>query len=411
MTPSELDRLRRAYRPLQAPVPPATHARLDALIADAEPHTKATPRRLRLLGAAATRRRRPLLVAGAAAALALVALVAAALVPSGAHVHAPAAASARSACTPRGPATPCARALSHVALGYTLPGTGDVIYVRSTWVAVSFTVDDRRHGRGNHIQLAAARQPFEVVRQATEEYWMAPDGRGHFATGGPGAARLASAADEAAWRAAGAPDLETLLPPAGEPFQPLEQDVADIGDVLLGALGLYDDLPHDGDPLAPIPHDPAALAAWLRDRAWKARAGDDKGCRPDGDGCAAATRRLLGMNVVGDITTLLAYPATPPELAAALVRVLGELPGARALGLLRDEADREVAAISLPSTDTPDAVAIDPETGALRTTDVIALDPETGALRAVGTQRDGTIRWSRTYAVTAVRVPTLGARP
>lgn len=258
----------------------------------------------------------------------------------------------------------------------------------------------RDRPRGNHIVLPSARQPFEVVRLATEEYWIAPDGRGRFAHTDPGAARLPSAADEAAWRAAGAPDLEALLPPPGEAMRPIEQDVPDVNDGLLGANGLYDFLPHDGDPLAPIPHAPAALTAWLRERAWEERATHDDGCRPDGDGCEAATRREIDKTVAGDIATLLAYPVTPPPLAAALVQVLGEQRGARALGLLRDEAGRKVAAIGLPagSTDTPDR-------------GVVALDPETGVLRAVGSEHDGAIRWQRTYAVTAARVTALGARP
>jgi hypothetical protein len=399
MTTSELDRLRDAYPPLQTPVPQATHARLDALIAEAAARVGPDD----ATGPAPTqrpRRARPLVLAGGAVALALVAVVAVALAPGGSRTPSPEAASARAACTPRGTASRCAHALSRVALGYALPGTGDVTYVRSSWVAMGFTVDDQPDGPGNHIELPAAKQPFEVVRPATEEYWVAPDGRGRFAQTDPGAARLASTADEIAWRAAGAPDLEALLPPPGEGVRPLEQDVPHVNAVLLGANGLYDFLPHNGDPLAPIPRAPAELAAWLRERAWKERATRDQGCRPDGDGCEAVTRREIDKTVAGDIATLLAYPDTPRRLAAALVQVLGEQPGARALGLLRDEAGREVAAIGLPAgtTDMPDR-------------GVIALDPETGVLRAVGSERSGAIRWARTYAVTAARVTTLGARP
>lgn len=398
MTTAELDRLRDAYPPLQTPVPPATRARLDALIAEAAAGVRPgaaddrAPRQPR-------RRRRPLVLAGGAVALALVAVVAVALAPGGSRAPAPEAASARAACTPRGAASRCAHALSRVALGYALPGTGDVTYVRSRWVAMGFTVDTHPHGPGNHIELAAAKQAFEVVRPATEEYWVAPDGRGRVAQTDPGAARLPSTADEIAWRAAGAPDLEALLPPRGEGMRPLAQDVPDVNDVLLGANGLYDFLPHDGDPLAPIPHAPTELATWLRERAWKERASRDPGCRPDGDGCEAATRLDIDRTIAGDITTLLAYPDTPRRLAAALVQVLGEQPGARALGLLRDDAGREVAAIGLPAgtTDTADP-------------GVIALDPQTGVLRAVGSERGGAIRWQRTYAVTAARVATLGAR-
>src|SRR5882672_7938061 len=103
MTTFELDRLRDAYPPLETPVPQATHARLDALIAEAAGRvrpgaTPGPPPRQR------RRRARPLVLAGGAVALAIAAVVAVALAPGGSRAPLPEAASARAACTPRGAA-------------------------------------------------------------------------------------------------------------------------------------------------------------------------------------------------------------------------------------------------------------------------------------------------------------------
>jgi hypothetical protein len=398
---TELDRLRAAYRPLDAPVPPQTLARLDVLIAAAQRPAAEAPARHGV-----PRRRRALLLAGAAAGLAVALIAVLALLPGGSRT--PQAATARAACAPRGAAAgTCARALGALAGRRPVPGSGDVLYRRGSYEAVEFTVtatpDTSPAARPgpNTIRLAAARQPFKVVRDAGEELWLAPDGSGRFAHTDPGPARLETAADEAAWRAAGAPDLETLVP-RGHTERPLVFDVKPgaANDTLLGASGLYDFLPHSGDPLAPIPHEPQALTAWLTERAFKERGRHDPGCQPDGNGCTPVTRRLVADVVVGDIETLLAYPGTPPSLRAVLVRVLGERPGARSLGVIRDGAGREVAAIDLgPGASDPDGAGI------------VAFDPDTGELRGIAFTDGHDVRWLRMYAIDGARVTAVGDRP
>jgi len=379
---SELDRLRAAYAPLDAPVPARTRARLDDLLAG-----PARPaRRARLV---------PLVAVGA---LALVAIAVAALLPaSGTRV--PVVASARAACAHPGAAIDCGRALSAVSAGATVPGHGDVLYRRSTWTPIAFTISARASRGPNHIQLSSAHTPFTVVRTASEELWLAPDGQGRESHTDGGAAHPQTAADSAAWRAAGSPDLEKLVPnPQG--MRPLTQNL-DARVAYLGANGLYDFLPHDGDPLRPIPHDPAALATWLRERAFKERAGNDPGCQPDGTGCNPGVLRTLKDTYAGDIQTLLAYPATPPDLRAALVDLLGRIPGARSLGLVRDPIGRQVAAID-----------VNAGSSGYGEPSIIALDPGTGELRATGAPGPhGTIRWSTTYAITTQRVAAVGERP
>jgi hypothetical protein len=377
---SELDRLRAAYGPLDAPLPAGTRAQVERVLAGA-------PRRAR---------RRRLAPALAAGGLAVGAIVVVALLP-GSSTRAPSVASARAACAPKGAAGGCGRALGRVLAGASIPGTGEVLYRRGTWIPLVFTISARPSHDPNHIRLAAAHVPFTVVREATEELWLAPDGSGRETHTDGGRAQPQSPADEAAWRAAGSPDLQSLVPnPEG--MRPLSQTV-DARAVYLGANGLYDFLPHDGDPLRPIPHDPAALAGWLRDRAFKERAGSDPGCHPDGSGCNAGVLRTLKDTYIGDIQTLLDYPATPPDLRAALVTLLGEAPGARSLGLVRDPAGREVAAIRVAAGDAG-------------TASIIAFDPDTGELRATGaTGPRGTIRWSTAYAIDARRVPAIGDRP
>jgi hypothetical protein len=379
---TELDRLRAVYAPLEAPLPARTRTRLEEVLGQQPQHS----RRLRLV---------PLVAVGA---LAAIAIVVAALLPVS-STRVPVVASARAACSHPGTATDCGHALSAVSAGATIPGHGDVLYRRSTWTPLVFTISSRASHDPNHIQLASARTPFTVVRTASEELWLAPDGQGRESHTDGGPAQPQTAADEAAWRAAGSPDLQKLVPnPQG--MRPLSQNL-DARATYLGANGLYDFLPHNGDPLAPIPHDRDALRGWLRERAFKERAGNDPGCHRDGTGCNPGVLRTLKDTYAGDIQTLLAYPATPPDLRAALVELLGQIPGARSLGLVRDPIGRQVAAID-----------VNAGASGYGEPSIIAFDPDTGELRATGAPGPhGAIRWSNTYAISTYRVAAIGDLP
>jgi hypothetical protein len=378
---TELDRLRTAYAPLEVPLPARTRARLEEALGQPPQH----PRR-RLV---------PLVAVGV---LATIAIVVAALLPAS-STRVPVLASARAACSRPGAAAGCGHALSAVSAGATIPGHGDVLYRRSTWTPLVFTISARASHDPNHIQLPSARTPFTVVRTASEELWLTPDGKGREAHTDGGPAQPQTAADKAAWRAAGSPDLEQLVPnPQG--MRPLSQNL-DARATYLGANGLYDFLPHDGDPLRTIPHDRDALSAWLRERAFKERAGNDPGCHPDGSGCNSGVLRTLTDTYAGDIQTLLAYPATPPDLRAALVELLGQIPGARSLGLVRDPVGRQVAAID-----------VNAGASGYGEPSIIAFDPDTGELRATGAPGPyGAIRWSNTYAISTYRVAAIGDLP
>src|SRR5262249_12906996 len=146
----------------------------------------------------------------------------------------------------------------------------------------------------NLTVVASAHTPFLVSRSANEELWLAPDGSGRLAHDDGGPVEPASTGDRAVWRDAGSPPLEGLIPPI-QTERPL---VTNIGagamtEQLLGANGLYDSLAHDGDPLAPLPHDAAALARWLHEHAWERRIRSSDGCAVDGTGCSPDQARLV----------------------------------------------------------------------------------------------------------------------
>ncbi len=347
---------------------------------------------------------RKALAAGVAAGLALV--TALALLPGDdqrraarsplAPLGGPEPASARAACARPGSAGVCLHAVSQVAGLAQLPGRGDVLYERGSYVPLSFRIDDQPSGPGNHRQVRRAQTPFYVIRRATEERWVAPDGTVRLSSGAGGPARPATAADAAAWKAAGAPDLERLIP-QGDVAQPLAH-LTD-PDEMLGANGLSDQLPDD-DPLAELPRDTAQLAARLHEMAWKGRIDSGDDCPLDLEGCSSSQRTLVQQTQTGFIATLLGYPATPADLRAALIRVLAATAGSRSAGLLRAPDGSRVAAVRLAPEHAPDGL------------DIIAFDPDTGALRGQAqTGVDRVVRWLRTNADVRSRVPAVGERP
>jgi hypothetical protein len=215
--------------------------------------------------------------------------------------------------------------------------------------------------------------------------WLAPDGSGRYLYGDEGAAHPASAADERAWRAAGAPDPDALMgPPADwgpkdQRFGPGELDASMLFNSNLEAV-----LPRR-DPLSVLPHQPKALAAFLHDAARRHRPG----------GPETNITNTFGT----DVTTFLRYPRTPPDLRAALLEVFATVPGAKLLGRIRDGAGRTAAAIDLPD-DMNDAA------------DIVAFDPATARLVAEGISNGpGSVRWLHTYALSAAGVARVGERP
>lgn len=391
MTQQLDDRLLDAHARIDpGPAPDGTRTRLDALIADANDNGRdvAAPGWWRLA---------PIALAGAglaAAGLLMIALLPGSDGPAGPE-------SARAACAPPGPAARCGEALRDVARAFQTPGTGDVLYRRGSWSVTTFTVTANPAGRPNEITLAAARQPFTAQRTGTEEQWIAPDGSGRTAHTDPGSATLPTAADRAAWEAAGRPDLEAVIPkPRTE--RPLVSDfpVGTANELLLGANGLNRSLAQQGAPLADVPRTATALSTWLRQKAWERRIRRSDDCSASLDDCTDAQRRLVQDTVISDIETLLGYPDTPPELRASLVAVLTDQDGARSLGIIRDPEQREVAAVQLGNGRHDGDGA-----------NVIAFDPATGELRGIATDSGTAIRWQRLNEIVSAHVTTVGDRP
>jgi hypothetical protein len=217
-----------------------------------------------------------------------------------------------------------------------------------------------------------------------EELWLAPDGSGRLEYGAESPPRPASAADERAWRAAGAPDLDQLLGPPGE-WGPRQEafGAGELDATLVFNSNLEAALPKD-DPLSVLPHDPNELATFLRAAAKKQRKGSSAG----------DIRNTFGT----DVTTFLRFPRTPPDLRAALLQVFATLPGTQLLGVIEDPAGRTAAALKLPP-DMNDG------------NDVIAFDPETSRLLAEGFSYQDSVRWNHVYGVTTGVVERSGDRP
>lgn len=299
-----------------------------------------------------------------------------------------------------GPAGPCLDALGDLAAADDVLAAGQVFYRRDLW-----SQSIRYVGPEGRPQ-AQPRGPgvYGIVRAGHEELWVAPDRSGRVEYGPPQRPYLPSAADERAWLAAGSPDLQRLagghdgrddLPPRD--FGPGELD-----EVLLGGGSLAQALP-EGDPLRDLPTQPGALARALRRIAWfqRVRISGDDPCAPDLSDCSRSTRRTIDSVYGSSITALLRYPFSPPALRRSLLRVLGDVPGARRLGALRDPVGRRGAGILLP----------DPVNDGRN---VVVFDLESGRLLADGRAEDGTVatlRWSGVYDLEVGGVDSVGDRP
>jgi hypothetical protein len=251
---------------------------------------------------------------------------------------------------------------------------GPIAYQRNT-----FAVGTRYIAADGSPNAGANDAAYAIAWSVPEEIWRAPDGSGRIAYGKESAPYLPSPADERAWRAAGAPDLEQL---AGEPgtwgpkrtdYGPGELDAA-----LLLNSNLEAVLP-ERDPLSVLPTEPRALAAWLDTAAAKQRRG--------------APESVVRDAVVSDVLTFLRDARASLELRTALVEVLSTLDGARELPAVRDGAGREWPGIELA--------------GGL----VVAYDPRSRRVMAQGSEYEDGVRWVYTYAVVSSGVSAVGRRP
>ena len=372
---TEIDtRLRTAHAAVPDP-DDATRARALAQLEAAMADSVAAPRRPR-------RRRARLWVALPVAALAgAAAVVAVSLLPTRVEtpIAPPIAEAAKVVCAKPGAAGRCLRALSTVAGAQAVLDAGRVFYQRNV-----FTLSTVYIGSDGRPTAKPADAAYAVTTTVPEELWLAPDGSGRLEYGAEAAPRPASTADERAWRAAGAPDLATLVPPSGgwgpkrQRFGPGELD-----GVLIFNSNLEAALPKD-DPLSVLPHDPDELASFLWAAAEKQRKG--------------STESDISNTFGTDVTTFLRYPRTPPDLRAALLQVFATLPSTKTLGVIEDGAGRTAAALLLPP-DMNDGK------------NVIAFDPETSRLLAEGMAHGDGVRWNHVYGVKTGAVDKSGDRP
>jgi hypothetical protein len=357
------DRLRAAHERVPEPDAATTArvlARLEAELAPPPPR----------------RRRRRLLLAAAVPAAAAVA-AALALLPG--RVETPVTPPpALAACFVRsGAPQPCLHALADVAAAQRALGAARVFYERN-----EFTLTIKYIGADGRSAADPGDAAYAIVRTVPEELWLAADGSGRYVYGSQGPARPAGAGDERAWRAAGAPDLETLMGPAEEDWGPKVQSFKP-GAMLFNS-NLEAVLPRN-DPMSVVPHERRALEAFLEHAARRQRPNEPE----------SQVRNTFGT----DVTTFLRYPGTPPDLRSALLDVFADVPGARLLGRIRDGAGRPAAGIDLP---------YDMNDGK----DIIAFDPATARLVAEGTSDGhGSVRWNNIYALKTARVAKVGERP
>jgi hypothetical protein len=346
------------------------------------------------------RRRRLAVVIGVAVALAGVLVVIVSLLPG--RTGAPVNANASKACAARSTAR-CLEALSVIAAGEPSPAA-PVLYRRNRYVqAVKRFGPPGRQDPARYASLPGAQRVFQVERSVNEDLWVVPDGSGRVAYGTQGPARPASAWDAAAWRQAGAPALERLLPWSRGVFPrtyqvPASQSV----EFFLGGNGLARSLP-DRDPLSVVPVERRALRAWLLRAAWRQRVPRSQRAMCDSrlQGCSWALRHLITDTAAGDATALLRYPHTPPQLRASLMLALGDIGGVRLLGIHEDPRGRLAVVIRIGQS-LNDGL------------DVIAFDPKSSALLAEGSAAAGDrvvgIRWSRIYSIVERHVEKVGRR-
>jgi hypothetical protein len=391
----ELDRVRAAHATVPSPdAPTVDRARRRLADAVGAASIRAAPRR---------RRQRSVRLTAVAGLAGVVAVLAVALWPSSESGPAgPSSALAARMCVQSGtgPATACLDALGDLAAADDVLAGGKVFYRRDLWTQSTMYVrPDGRPEAAPH-----ARGSFAIVRAGSQELWVAPDRSGRVIYGPAQRPYLPSAADERAWRAAGNPDLERLAGGAQhrEDLAPQEFTEGQLDKVLLGSGALDEVLPQ-GDPLRGLSTEPTALARELRRIAWyqRVRISGEGPCAQDLHDCSPSTRRNIASQYGGNLRTLLRYPFASPDLRRALLHLLGDLPGARRMGAVRDPAGRRGAAIVVPES-INDGL------------NVIVFDLATGRLLADGHADDGTVatlRWQDVYDLKVGGVGKIGERP
>jgi len=235
-----------------------------------------------------------------AAAMVALVMVAGALLPRGAG----------------GPVQSAAQVLRHlasVAAARTNPlvPPRKFVYVRS---------EQLRRVSGEDLSTGAQ---WAALVRVTRQDWRAADGSGRILTLA-GRPRFLSAADEAAWRRAGRPEL---APPVSDERFPA------------GSYPTRD--------LSGLPLDPAKLRRIIERRSVV-----------EGPPGAAATFSIVGM--------LLAEEAAPPKLRAALLEVAASLPGIEVIGQRDDPLGRASLALALTEHGDRTVLYFDPTTSALR---------------------------------------------
>lgn len=204
------------------------------------------------------------------------------------------------------------------------PGPGQFVYTKSEGEYENTAVLDQ--------------QAINFFQTQTREIWIGPDGSGRIRES-DGAPRFATHADEAAWIAAGKPDLTGDRSGTNDTFGP-------------GGLSYLD--------LSKLPTDPAALKPLIEDRTIEGG--------PPGD---AET-----FTIIGD---LLRETYASPALRSALYTVASELPGVELIGATRDHLGRSGTAVAYVSHGFRHELIFEPQTSVLLGEQTVA--ENTGALQ------------------------------
>jgi hypothetical protein len=337
---NELDLVRAVAADTPAPDAATTQAarvRLLAVIAAEAAAGQPQPTHRRAAWMAGRARLRRLLPASAVVAAVLAAALAAALLLQPATVtHGPGTVTPPPGMIPGAEPT-AVKVLTNAALAAAhapMPGFGPGKY----WYVL-----ERGVQLGTNLDQAGSKKSFFYRFGYESETWWALDGSlsGQLRNG---RAEFLDTAERAAWVAAGRPDLGL---PNTEVYSPKDKQ-------LVGGVGW---LPPTYQDLVRLPTDPTRLAAALTARV---RANPQ---------LASASRARLTMELFGTISYLLEHYPLPPQLRAALYRVLTRLDGVELIGNVTDLAGRRAVSVAIDVVGRPlherDELLLDPATGRL----------------------------------------------